>query len=79
MASHCNRELCISMEHGVGGNSAIPSMGGLTILKSEPRLYFLDVNGQRLELSTEQLQMPLHFQIASHGSNRFYASCNEGC
>ena len=41
-----------------------PSMGGLTILKSDPRLYFLDVNGQRLELSTEQLQMPLQFQRA---------------
>ena len=43
---------------------AAPSMGGLTILKSDPRLYFLDVNGQRLELSTEQLQMPLQFQRA---------------
>ena len=64
MASYCNRDMCISMEHGVGGGSSIPSMGGLTILKSEPRLYFLDVNGTRLELSTEQLQMPLQFQRA---------------
>tara|TARA_R100000426_G_scaffold4271_3_gene6660 strand:+ start:5867 stop:7396 length:1530 start_codon:yes stop_codon:yes gene_type:complete len=64
MASHCNRDLCTTMEHGVGGASAIPSMGGLTILKSEPRLYFLDVNGKRLELSTEQLQMPIQFQRA---------------
>ena len=52
------------MEHGVGCSAAAPSMGGPTILKSDPRLYFLDVNGQRLELSTEQLQMPLQFQRA---------------
>ena len=31
---------------------------------SEPRLYFLDVNGKRLELSTKQLQMPMLFQEA---------------
>ena len=31
---------------------------------SDPRLFFLDVDGQRLELTTEQLQMPLHFQRA---------------
>ena len=64
MASYCNRDQCITMEHGVGKSSAMPSMGGLTILQSEPRLYFLDVNGQRLELSTEQLQMPTLFQRA---------------
>lgn len=64
MSSYCNRDQCRTMEHGVGGAAAAPSMGGLTILKSDPRLYFLDVNGQRLELSTEQLQMPLQFQRA---------------
>ena len=40
----------------------MPSISGLTILLSEPRLYFLDVDGKRLELSTEQLQMPIQFQ-----------------
>ena len=42
----------------------MPNISGLTVLLSELRLYFLDVDGNRLELSTEQLQLPLQFQRA---------------
>jgi hypothetical protein len=42
----------------------MPHIGGLTILLSEPRLYFLDIDGHRLELNTKQLQIPLKFQEA---------------
>ena len=44
------------------GENEKPQISGLTILLSEPRLYFLDVDGQRLEISTEQLQIQLQFQ-----------------
>ena len=64
LCSHCNRGLCKNRKFGIGGESLMPQVGGLTILLSEPRLYFLDVDGQRLELSTKQLQIPLQFQEA---------------
>ena len=64
LKSYCNKEICKKRKYGVGNNKAEPALGGLTILLSEPRLYFLDVNGKRLELSTKQLQMPMLFQEA---------------
>ena len=64
MVSHCDRALCKSVKYGIGNTDNTPNIGGLTILKSEPRLFFLDVDGKRLELSTEQLQMPIQFQRA---------------
>ena len=62
--SYCNKGLCRNRKYGIGqsGTVDMPSISGLTILLSEPRLYFLDVDGKRLELSTEQLQMPIQFQ-----------------
>ena len=62
--SYCNKSLCKTRAYGIndGGMVELPNISGLTILLSEPRLYFLDVDGQRLELSTEQLQVPLQFQ-----------------
>jgi hypothetical protein len=64
MQSHCDKKACKQAKYGIGGHDTLPEIGGLTILKSEPRLFFLDVDGKRLELSTEQLQMPIQFQRA---------------
>ena len=66
MCSYCNKPLCKSRKFGVGNGASadMPHIGGLTILLSEPRLYFLDIDGHRLELNTKQLQIPLRFQEA---------------
>jgi hypothetical protein len=64
LCSHCNRGMCKTRKYGIGRDALMPQISGLTILLSEPRLYFLDVDGQRLELSTKQLQIPLQFQEA---------------
>ena len=64
MVSHCNKSLCKTRQFGIGNSETVPQIGGLTILLSDPRLYFLDVDGKRLELTTEQLQMPIQFQRA---------------
>ena len=65
--SHCNKAVCRQKKYGIGGGGGkpdMPNISGLTILLSEPRLYFLDVDGHRLELSTKQLQIPMQFQEA---------------
>lgn len=61
----CNKEICKTRPFGVG--NAAPDaaeIGGLTIMLSEPRLYFMDVDGRRVVLSTDQLQHPSLWQKA---------------
>lgn len=55
-ASVCDKELCRTKKLGVGGDSESKAqVGGLTVVLSEPRLFFMDVNGKRVELSVDQL------------------------
>tara|TARA_R110002073_G_scaffold95428_1_gene221425 strand:- start:1167 stop:2702 length:1536 start_codon:yes stop_codon:yes gene_type:complete len=56
LKDHCDKDLCKTRPYGVGNETLdLPSMGGLTIIQSQPRLYFMDVEGKRVELSTDQL------------------------
>lgn len=65
LKDHCDKSVCRTRPFGVGGGTPdLPQLGGLTIMLSEPRLYFMDVDGKRVELSTEQLQNPTLWQRA---------------
>ena len=63
--SHCNRAKCRLRKFGIGNGQAIPMLSDLTVVESEPPVWFLDVDGSRLELSTKQLQMQQEFQRAA--------------
>ena len=63
MASHCNQGVCRSMKLGIGATS-MPVISGLSVILSEPRLWFVDIGGQRIEITTEELQAPRLFQRA---------------
>jgi len=70
--SYCDPVVCAQQEHGIGGDAPdAPQVGGLSIMLSEPRLYFMDVNGQRLQLSTEQLQNQTLWQRACMEQKNF--------
>jgi hypothetical protein len=61
----CNKNMCRSRQYGIGSDAPdTPQIGGLTIMLSEPRLYFMDVNGKRVVLATDQLQHPSLWQRA---------------
>jgi len=64
LSSHCNRGLCRNRKFGIGSTQAFPILGGLTVVESEPPVWFVDVDGSRLELTTKQLQMQIEFQRA---------------
>lgn len=64
MASKCNKNACKRKKYGIGPAQQNVDLAGLSVILSEPRLWFMDVNGRRLELTTEELQMPLKFQRA---------------
>tara|TARA_X000001382_G_scaffold128333_1_gene117816 strand:- start:207 stop:1736 length:1530 start_codon:yes stop_codon:yes gene_type:complete len=65
LKDHCDKDICKTRPFGVGSSAPdTAELGGLTIMLSEPRLYFMDVNGKRVQLSTEQLQNQLLWQRA---------------
>lgn len=63
--SYCDPALCALAKYGIGSDAPdAPQVGGLTILLSEPRIYFMDVNGTRITITTEQLQNQTLWQRA---------------
>ena len=63
ICNFCNKDLCRSRKHGVGGGANTPSVANLRKYDSEPPLWFLDVNGNPVELDTEGLQKQPRFQM----------------
>lgn len=62
LANHCNAGLCRTRKFGVGTRGTLPVMGSLAILRTDEPVWFLDVGGERIELSTDELQQPSRFQ-----------------
>jgi hypothetical protein len=64
ICNYCNMPKCRARKYGIGmQNMGMPKFGTLTKLKSEPPVWFLEVeDGGRLELTTDDLQNPRYFQ-----------------
>ena len=63
LKSFCNSGLCRTRKFGIGGDSPdSPNIASLSKYNSEPPLWFLDVNGRRIELDTESLYNQSAFQ-----------------
>ena len=63
LAPHCNAMVCRQREHGIGvSGGGQPNLGSLTKLDTRPPIWFIDVEGERLELSTDDLQNQNRFQ-----------------
>lgn len=61
--SFCNSGLCRTRKHGIGGDGPdAPQLSSLSKYASEPPLWFLDVNGNRVELDTDSLFVQTAFQ-----------------
>jgi hypothetical protein len=63
LSQFCNRVQCRGRKLGIGAENRLPTLGSLTKLMTDPPVWFLEVEqGQRLELSTDQLLNPIEFQ-----------------
>lgn len=62
--AHCNAALCRTREHGVGGGGGgrFPTLGGLTMLATNPPVWFWSVDDHRIEFTTAEMQDPRAFQ-----------------
>lgn len=65
IVSYCNSGLCRTRKFGVGGGDEFPVIAGMSVLDSEPPLWFVDIEDSRVELTTEQLQNYKLFQRAA--------------
>ena len=62
IASHCNSPLCRTRKYGIGASGGTPLFSNLSKQNSDPPIWFLDVEGGRLELETEELLNQNRFQ-----------------
>lgn len=74
MASHCDVAICRGRRFGVGEAGSYPMIGGLSKLDiPEAPIWFVDIEEQRVEVTTEQLQSYFLFQRACMDKcNRMY-------
>lgn len=56
LSAYCNSSLCRTRKFGVGGEDDFPRITNLSVLDTEPPIWFVDVDDTRLELSTDELQ-----------------------
>lgn len=56
MVSHCDSPKCRGRKHGVGVGGSYPEILGLDKLDSDPPLWFVDIPGKRIPMTTEELQ-----------------------
>lgn len=66
-AQHCNRQICLTRKFGIGGGDDDPGVvfGSLVKINTAPPTWLWDVDGARLELTTEQLK----------DQGRFHTTC----
>lgn len=62
LVSYCNSTLCRIRKFGVGESGLYPVVSGLSKLETEPPLWFMDIEDERIELTTRQLQNYKEFQ-----------------
>ena len=56
MCNHCDKQLCKTRKFGIGTQLLFPQLSDLQIVKLDPPIYRLNVDGERVELKSEQLQ-----------------------
>ena len=66
IASVCNKEVCRTRKYGIGGNSdasiAPIMLGAMTKINSDPPIWIIDVEGYRIEITTEDLVNQTRFR-----------------
>lgn len=66
IASVCNKEVCRTRKFGIGGNSessvAPVMLGAMIKINSDPPIWIIDVEGYRIEVTTEDLVNQIRFR-----------------
>ena len=77
IASFCNKAVCVSRKFGVGPGQSNNDLSSLTKINGDPPVWILNIDGKRVELSTEALVSQPQFQRECVGQvNRFPVTVN---
>jgi len=63
LVSFCNAPLCRTRKFGISNASSLPIVNSITKIVGDDALWVLDVEGGRLELTTEELYDPRRFGV----------------
>jgi hypothetical protein len=78
MKSHCNSAMCRARRFGVGEEGAFPVISGIAKLDTDPPIWFISVEEQRLEVSTDTLQNYQKFHaVCMDRLNRCFTSLKQ--
>ena len=62
IVGHCNKALCLTRKFGVGPGQRNSDLSSLTKINGDPPIWLLNVDGKRVELSTDALHSQFMFQ-----------------
>lgn len=60
--SHCDSTTCRTRKFGVGDPDAWPNISGLSVLDTDPPIWFMGIDEERIEMTTDDLQNYRRFQ-----------------
>lgn len=76
--AHCDKVLCRERKYGVGPTGVTSDLSSLTKIDGDPPIWLLNVDGQRLELTTSGLTVQTQFQKECVAQiNRFPVTVNQ--
>lgn len=64
LVSRCNSQVCRLRRYGIADVGSVPFINSLSVLESDPPIWFADVGDYRVELTTDQLITYREFQKA---------------
>jgi|TARA_Y100000004_G_scaffold140171_2_gene159232 hypothetical protein len=74
----CDKQVCKTRKHGVGPAGISNDMSSLTKIDGDPPIWILNVDGERVELSTNGLTSQVQFQKECVGQiNKFPVAMNQ--
>jgi hypothetical protein len=62
ICGHCNKHVCLTRKFGVGPGRANNDLTGLVKIDGDPAIWIMNVDGHRVELSTEAIASQSRFQ-----------------
>lgn len=55
LSTHCNAALCRTRRHGITASDQYPIISGLSVLNTDPPLWFIDIEDRRLVVDSDTL------------------------
>lgn len=79
MMAHCDAMACRGRKFGVGAGGTYPQITGISKLNTEPPLWFVDVEGSRLQMTTTELQdYRLFHRVCMEVTHKSFATISPG-